>query len=128
MTKQLNNKAIISFPIVKRPASPSEPTSMFSLSLCMHTCMLSHVQLCTIPWTVVCQATLFMGFSRQEYLHGLPFPPPGDLPNAWIELSLLRFLLWQTDSLALSYHFIPLLQFVEPVARPSNSLKNFQSK
>ena len=33
------------------------------------------------PWTVVCQAPLSMGFSRQEYCSGLPFPPPGDLPD-----------------------------------------------
>ena len=29
-------------------------------------------------WTVDCQASLSMGFSRQEYWSGLPFPPPGD--------------------------------------------------
>ena len=28
------------------------------------------------PWTVACQAPLFMGFSRQEYWSGLPFPSP----------------------------------------------------
>ena len=33
------------------------------------------------PWTVACQAPLSMGFSRQEYYSGLPFPSPGDLPN-----------------------------------------------
>ena len=32
-------------------------------------------------WTVACQASLAMGFSREEYWNGLPFPPPGDLPN-----------------------------------------------
>ena len=31
------------------------------------------------PWTVVCQASLFLGFSKQEYWSGLPFPSPGDL-------------------------------------------------
>ena len=36
-----------------------------------------------IPWT--CQAPLSMGFSRQEYWSGLPFPSPGDLPNPGIE-------------------------------------------
>ena len=36
--------------------------------------------------TIACQAPLFMGFSRQEYWSGLPFPPPGDLPNTGIEL------------------------------------------
>ena len=36
-------------------------------------------------WTVVLQAHLAMGFSRQEYLRGLPFPSPGDLPDSGIE-------------------------------------------
>ena len=51
--------------------------------------------LCT-PWTVVRQAPLSMGFSRQEYWSGLPCPPPGDLPNPGIEP---RSLALQTDSL-----------------------------
>ena len=33
------------------------------------------------PWTVAHQAPLSMGFSRQEYLSGLPFPPPGIFPS-----------------------------------------------
>ena len=37
------------------------------------------------PWTVVWQAPLFMEFSRQEYLSGLPFPSPGDLHDPRIE-------------------------------------------
>ena len=36
-------------------------------------------------WTIACQAPLPMAFSRQEYWSGLPFPSPGDLPNAGIE-------------------------------------------
>ena len=36
-------------------------------------------------WTVTRQAPLSMGFSRQEYWSGLPFPPPGDLPNRGIK-------------------------------------------
>ena len=36
-------------------------------------------------WTVAHQAPLSMGFSRQEYRSGLPFPSPGDLPNPGIE-------------------------------------------
>ena len=36
-------------------------------------------------WTVVCQASLSMGFSRQEYWSGLPFPSPGDLSDPGIE-------------------------------------------
>ena len=42
---------------------------------------LSHVQLFVNPWTVACQAPRSMGFSRQEYWSGLPFPSPRDLPN-----------------------------------------------
>ena len=37
------------------------------------------------PWNVACQAPLSMEFSRQEYWCGLPFPPPGDLPDPGIE-------------------------------------------
>ena len=37
------------------------------------------------PWTIAHQAPLSMGFSRQEYWSGLPFPSPGDLPNPGIE-------------------------------------------
>ena len=44
----------------------------------------SHLTLCTL-WTVALQAPLSMGFSRLEYWSGLPFPPPGDLPNSEIE-------------------------------------------
>ena len=45
----------------------------------------SHVRLFAIPWTVAHQAPLSMGFSRQEYWSGLPFPSPGDLPDPRIE-------------------------------------------
>ena len=39
-----------------------------------------------ILWAVAHWAPLSMGFSRQEYWSGLPFPPPGDLPNPGSEL------------------------------------------
>ena len=48
------------------------------------------------PWTVACQAPLSMGFSRQEYWGGLPFPSPGDLPDLGIKL---RCPALQADSL-----------------------------
>ena len=54
----------------------------------LHVCMLSCfscVQLFVTLWTIVCQAPLSMGFSRQEYWSGLPRPPPGDIPNPGIE-------------------------------------------
>ena len=50
--------------------------------------MLSHfsrVWLFVILWTVAHQAPLSMEFSRQEYWSGLPFPPPGDLPDQEIK-------------------------------------------
>ena len=47
-------------------------------------CMLNHVQLFETPQTVDCQASLSMGFSRQEYWSGLPFPP-GDLSDPGFE-------------------------------------------
>ena len=46
---------------------------------------LSPVQLFATPWTVADQASPSMGFSRQEYWSGLPFPSPGDLPDPGIE-------------------------------------------
>ena len=40
---------------------------------------------CPTPWTVAHQVPLSIGFSRQEYWSGLPFPSPGDLPEPGIE-------------------------------------------
>ena len=47
--------------------------------------LLSCVRLFATPWTVAYQAPPSMGFSRQEYWSGLPFPSPGDLPDPGIE-------------------------------------------
>ena len=52
------------------------------------------------PWSVVCQAPLSIGFSRQEYWSGLPFPSPGDLSNPGVELESLA---WQVDFLPLHH-------------------------
>ena len=48
-------------------------------------CVLSHVQLFTVPWTVARQAILSMGFPRQDYWSGLPLPIPGDPPDPGTE-------------------------------------------
>ena len=45
----------------------------------------SPVQLLVTPRTIAHESPLFMGFSRQEYWSGLPFPSPGDLPDPRIE-------------------------------------------
>ena len=58
--------------------------------------MLSRVQLFATPGTIEHQAPLSVEFSRQEYWSGLPFPPPGDLPNPGIELGSPEL---QADSL-----------------------------
>ena len=47
--------------------------------------LLSHFQLFMTTWTVAYQAPPSMGFSRQEYSNGLPFPLPGNLPNPGIQ-------------------------------------------
>ena len=48
-------------------------------------CMLGRVQLCVTPWTVARQAPLSTEFFKQEHWSGLPFPPPGDLPDLCIK-------------------------------------------
>ena len=60
-------------------------------------------------WTVARQSPLSMGFSRQEYWSGLPFPSPGDLPDPGIEPGSLAL---QADSYRLSYEGSPLLTLV----------------
>jgi len=52
---------------------------------------ISHVRLFTTPWTIDCQDSLSMGFSRQEYWNGLPFPPPEDHPYPGIKLVSLGY-------------------------------------
>ena len=51
----------------------------------MYVCACSVVSDSVIPWTADHQAPLSMGFPRQEYWSGLPFPPPGDLADPGIE-------------------------------------------
>ena len=53
--------------------------------VCMHARSLNHVRFFATPWTVAPQALLSMGFFRQKYWSGLPFPPPGDLPDPGTE-------------------------------------------
>ena len=67
-------------------ADPPAPGANTEESVCVCVCKsLSHVQLFATPWTVARKATLSMGFPRQEHWSGLPFPPPGDLPDPGIE-------------------------------------------
>ena len=68
---------------------------------------LSHVRLFATSWTA-CQAPLSMGFFRQEYWNGLPFPPVSDLPHLGVEpMSSAGLLHWQAGSWPLSHQGLP---------------------
>ena len=54
------------------------------VSVCIQS--FSHVRFCVTPWTVARQAPPSMGFPRQEYWSGLPFPPPEDLTAPGVKL------------------------------------------
>ena len=60
---------------------------MSPILICACVCVrtLSHVLLFAAPWTVAWQAPLSMEFPKQEYWSGLPFPPPGNLPDSGIK-------------------------------------------
>ena len=76
-------------------------------SLCMLSCF-SHVQLLATTWIIAHQASLSIGFSRQEYCSGLPFPSPRDLPDPGIELGSPAL---QADSLPSEPAIILVTQF-----------------
>ena len=61
--------------------------------------VLSHVQLFTTLWIITHQTPLSMGFFRQECWDGLPFPPPGDLPDPGIKSMCPASPALQADSL-----------------------------
>ena len=69
-----------------------EGISRQCVCVCVCVCVqsLSHVRFFATLWTVAHQAPLFMGFSRQEYWCGVPFPSPGDLPDPGIKPESLR--------------------------------------
>ena len=73
---------------------------MRAKSRSLNTCML---RLFATLWTVAHQAPLSMEVSRQEYLSGLPCPPPGNLPNPGIEPVSAAVSALQVDSLLQSH-------------------------
>ena len=83
--------------------------------------LLSHVRLFATPWTVACQAPLSMGFSRQEYWSGFPFPSPRDITNLGIKLGSPSLLAVSLPSeppgkpLGGSWGFAVLLSSQEPL-------------
>ena len=67
---------------------------MLDALVCVPACACSVVSISFVtPWTVACQAPLSIGFSRQEYWSGLPYPPSGNLPDLGIEMSLVSLAL-----------------------------------
>ena len=59
--------------------------SVYSRYQCVHVCLFGQSCLFVTPGTVAHQGPLSVGFPRQEYWSGLPFPCPGYLPNPGIE-------------------------------------------
>ena len=70
----------------------------------------SHIHLSVTLWTEACRASLSVGLSRQEYWSGLPWPPPGDLPNPGIKPTSLKSPELQVDSLPVSHWGSPWTQ------------------
>ena len=65
----------------------------------------NHIQLFLTLWTVVHHFPLSMGFFRQEYWSGLPFPFPGDLPDPGIEPGIVSL---TSPALALAVRFLTI--------------------
>ena len=63
------------------------------------TCVLICAQLFETGWITACHVPQAMGFPKQEYWSGLPFPPSVDLPDQGIEPHLLCLLHWQAGTL-----------------------------
>ena len=73
------------------------------------------------PWAVDCWALLSMGYSRQKYWSGLPFPSPGDLPDSGVETRSLETSLsgrfFTAEPLLLPIIFLCILAFKETVGQ-----------
>ena len=91
----------------------SPPKLQFKEINLQHCCLVtkSYPTLYVIPWTVALQAPLSMGFPKQEYWSGLPFPFPRDLPNPGIKSMSPLSPALQTDSLP-----------SKPLGKPENKL------
>ena len=91
------------------------------ISVLCYTQSLSLVRLFVTPQTVAGQAPLSVGFSRQVYWSGLPFPPPGDLPNPGIELTspALAGRCFTTE---------PPLYYLKPPGQPVGSRQSFSKQ
>ena len=103
------SSAVLSFPFCAKPSAAVKPRifSLFLLPFPLAAAvvivqLLSHVAIVSAPWTVALQASLSMGFPKQEYWSGLRFPSPGDLSNSVIKPASPAL-----DSLLLSHQGSP---------------------
>ena len=81
---------LLLFPLYIHGNKPTERQSAQGMESESEVKSLSCVRLFATPWTVAYQAPPFMGFSRQEYCSGLPFPSPGNLPDERLNPGLLH--------------------------------------
>ena len=93
---------------------PSFQYPMFSKSV--RACVLDCVWLFGTPRTLACQAPPSMGFSWQGYWSGLPFPPPGDLPDPGIQPTSPVSSALQADSLPLPHQGRPLKMWCNQIS------------
>ena len=117
------------FILLQAPAASSGPRNY---TVCVCSCMLSHVPLFVTLWTVAHQAPLSVGFPMQEYWTGLPLPPQGDLPDPGIKPVFLtspvlagRFFTtsttWEAQETVLVGFNLLLLQLTEKAMAPHSS-------
>ena len=79
--------------------------SLLIILSCAHAPLLGFIQLFVTLWTIAPQTPLSMGFFRQEYWSGLPYPPPGDLPDPGIEAESPVFPVLKVDE-SLGKYFV----------------------
>ena len=77
-------------------AAAAAATPCIIIILCMHECVLDCVQLFLTSWTVACKTSVSIGFPRQDYCSGLPFPIP-NYPGRSLQNILshkITFIVW----------------------------------
>ena len=112
------------------PAHSLLPTSPLLPSLCW-CCLVTKLCLTPVtPWTVAPWAPLSLGFPRQEYWSGLPFPSPGSLPDPEIDMYLLlcrwilyRWAIWEAlPALCVGFILLPYSLSLRVVGKTTSSL------
>ena len=120
-TGKLNSKCNFRIKGIKGPSRDCKST--------LHAKSLHHFQLFVTLWTVVCQAPLSMGFSRQEYWSGLPLPPPGDVPNIpWFKLASIMSPVLTGEFFTLVPPMKPKSTLTQPYPRKSWRYYYFQAQ